>query len=98
MYPSRRADFAITHDSISFNKTVFAETRSYFTTKDITIQQAADARLARFTTSQKTNPEYSMSPLGDIFSAGESIAYIFVLGDFTKQTVPKRYVEYLFGK
>ena len=94
----RRGDFAITHDSVSFNKTIFAETRSYFTTKDITVQQAADARLARYTTSKKSNPSYTMSPLGDRFSAGESAAYLFVLGDITKQVAPKKYVEYLFGK
>lgn len=37
-----------------------------------------------------------MSPLGDTFSAGESAAYLFVLGDITTATAPRSFVEYLF--
>lgn len=62
------------------------------------MQQAAKARAARYKTSQSTNPDYSMSHLGDQFSAGESAAYIFVLGDIATQTAPKKFVEYLFEK
>ncbi|KAL1597118.1 hypothetical protein SLS60_008700 [Paraconiothyrium brasiliense] len=91
-----RADFAITGDSVSFNRTVYDETRSYWKTDTITVQQAADARLARYTTSQATNPDYSMSSLGDQFSAGESVAYLFILGDIATQTAPRKFVEYLF--
>ena len=95
---SSRADYDITKDSVSFNKTIFARTRSFFKTADITVQQAADARLAQYTDSQKSNPKYSMSPLGDRFSAGESAAYLFIMGDINKLTAPKKFVEYLFGE
>lgn len=60
------------------------------------MQEAAAARLARYTTSQATNPDYSMSPLGDNFSAGESAAYLFILGNITTATAPRKFVEYLF--
>lgn len=96
--PSRRADYDITKDSVSFNKTIFAKTRSFFKTEQITFQQAADARLAQYTYSQKNNPKYSMSPLGDQFSAGESAAYLFLMGDIEKLTAPRKFVEYLFGR
>ncbi|KAF1973328.1 Cloroperoxidase [Bimuria novae-zelandiae CBS 107.79] len=91
-----RADYATTLDSVSFNETVFAETQAYFTTTDITVQQAADARLARYLASQRTNPDYNMSSLGDIFSAGESAAYLFIMGNIETATAPRRFVEYLF--
>ncbi|KAJ4303280.1 hypothetical protein N0V90_002173 [Kalmusia sp. IMI 367209] len=91
-----RADYYWHHDSVSFNRTVYEETRSYWTTPSITIQQAADARLARYITSNTTNPEYSLSQLGDAFSAGESAAYVVVLGDKLAGTVPRKFVEYLF--
>lgn len=57
---------------------------------------AANARLARFKTSQATNPEFSMSDLGRNFGFGESAAYVVVLGDKETGTVPKAWVEWLF--
>jgi len=39
-----------------------------------------------------------MSDLGDGFSAGESVAYIYVIGDTKTGTVKRQFVEYLFGK
>jgi hypothetical protein len=90
-----RADFAVTGDSVSFNQTVYDETRSYWS-DTITVQQAAAARLARYTTSKATNPDYSMSNLGDQFSAGESAAYLFIMGNISTLTAPKKFVEYLF--
>ncbi|KAJ4346593.1 uncharacterized protein N0V89_010524 [Didymosphaeria variabile] len=91
-----RADFDVTGDSVTFNQTVYEETRSYWTDTTITVQQAADARLARYTTSKATNANYSMSTLGDNFSAGESAAYLFILGNIDTQSVPRKFVEYLF--
>lgn len=80
-----------------FNQTIFDQTRSYWTSDIIDVQQAANARLARVIDSNTTNPTYSMSDLGEAFSYGESGAYIIVLGDKTSGTVSKRVVEYLFG-
>ena len=59
---------------------------------------AAHARLARYKTSQTTNPEYQMSDLGDSFSMGESAAYIVIVGDKVSRTVNRSWVEFLFGK
>lgn len=45
-----------------------------------------------------TNPNYTMSELGDSFSYGETAAYIIVLGDKEKGLVNRSRVEYLFGE
>ncbi|KAF2105737.1 Chloroperoxidase [Lophiotrema nucula] len=80
-----------------FSPTVFAETTSYFKSI-IDVQQAADARLARVITSNTTNPDYSLSDLGQSFSLGESAAYILALGNGTEGKVKRELVEYLFEK
>ncbi|KAI0881357.1 Cloroperoxidase [Annulohypoxylon maeteangense] len=79
-----------------FNEAVFNQTKSYWTGDTITIQMAANARVARLMTSNLTNPEYSLSDLGSAFSIGETAAYIGILGDKKSGTVPKSWVEYLF--
>lgn len=81
-----------------FNEAVFNQTKSYWTGDTITIQMASNARVARLMTSNLTNPEYSLSDLGSAFSIGESAAYVAILGDKKSGTVPKTWVEYLFGK
>ena len=58
---------------------------------------AANARLARVYTSNATNPTFGFTSLGREFSFGESAAYILVLGDRVSGTVPRCWVEYLFG-
>jgi hypothetical protein len=59
---------------------------------------AAKSRLARVYTSNATNPTFGFTTLGEEFSFGESAAYIIVLGDHVSGTVPKSWVEYLFGE
>ena len=59
---------------------------------------AAKSRLARVYTSYTTNPTFGFTTLGQEFSYGESAAYIIVLGDHVSGTVPKSWVEYLFGE
>lgn len=93
-----RADYYWTHDSHSFNQTVFDETRSYWKGPTIDVVEAAASRIARVHTSQATNPDYAMSDLGGSFSVGETAAYIIVLGDYVSGTVQKSFVEYLFGE
>ncbi|KAK3899268.1 Chloroperoxidase [Staphylotrichum tortipilum] len=81
---------------LTFNQSVFDETKSYWKGKTVTIEMAARARLARIKTSKATNPTYSMSELGDAFTYGESAAYVVVFGDKTTGTVKRSWVEWLF--
>ncbi|KAI1633809.1 Chloroperoxidase [Biscogniauxia mediterranea] len=82
-----------------FNETIFNETRAYWTGDMVDVQMAANSRLARMRTSRETNPTFSLSELGSVFSAGEAAAYLLVLGDNTTAAVaPKARVEYLFEK
>jgi hypothetical protein len=81
-----------------FNKKIFDQTRSYWTADIINVTMAANARYARVTTSNKTNPTFGLSDLGSEFGYGESAAYIGIIGDKTSGTVPKKFVEYLFRK
>lgn len=83
---------------LTFNQSVFDETKRYWTGKTINIKMAAKARLARIKTSKATNPTYSMSELGDAFTYGESAAYVVVFGDKKSGTVKRSWVEWLFGK
>jgi hypothetical protein len=85
-------------DNHSFNETIFDQTRSYWTDDTVTIQMAANARLARYATSNATNPTFNISELGNEFSIGESAAYVTLLGDKISSTVKRSFVEYLFGK
>lgn len=69
----------------------------FWTGDVITMQMAANARSSRLMTSNLTNPEFELSDTGSNFSVGESAAYITILGDKKTATVPKSWVEYLFG-
>ncbi|KAI1474346.1 hypothetical protein K445DRAFT_323386 [Daldinia sp. EC12] len=79
-----------------FNEAVFNQTVSYWTGDVVTMQMAANARLARLMTSNLTNPEYSLSDLGSGFSIGESVVYLLVLGNKDTAEAPKNYLEYWF--
>ncbi|KAL2271407.1 hypothetical protein VTJ83DRAFT_778 [Remersonia thermophila] len=84
-------------DVLKFNKTVFAETKQHWGHgKILDVAAAARARLGRIITSKATNPEYTMSELGDAFTYGESVAYIMVLGDINTGKAKRRWVEYWF--
>ncbi|OTB02684.1 hypothetical protein M426DRAFT_74456 [Hypoxylon sp. CI-4A] len=78
------------------NEAVFNQTKSYWTGELVDIQMAANARVARLMTSNLTNPEYSLSDTGSVFSIGESAAYVGILGDKVSGTVPKTWLIYLF--
>jgi hypothetical protein len=84
-------------DNHSFNRSVFAETRSFWKGDTITLQQAADSRLARVVSSVRTNPQFTLSQLGSDFGYGEVAAYLIIFGDGVKGTAPKNLVEYFFG-
>lgn len=79
-----RGDADVTGDGVSFNQTVFDETRSYFKTPIINITQAASARVARIVTSNSTNPKFYLSSLGNNFDLGETGAYLIIFGDKVK--------------
>jgi hypothetical protein len=64
----------------------------------ITVQQVADARMARLATSKRTNPEHSLSSLADGFSWGECASFFEIMADGKTGTVDKRFIEYWFRK
>jgi hypothetical protein len=85
-------------DPLPFNETVWKETASFFKTPEITIQQLADARMARLETSKRTNPQHKTSLLADGFSWGECASFFEIMADGTTSTVRKDFIEYWFRK
>jgi len=83
---------------LPFNETVWAETASFFKTPEITIQQLADARMARLATSKRTNPQFKTSALADGFSWGECASFFEIMADGTTGTVRKDFIEYWLRK
>ncbi|EKJ76010.1 hypothetical protein FPSE_03782 [Fusarium pseudograminearum CS3096] len=83
-------------DPNPFNKTVWAETLTYFPDDMITVEQVAKARMGRLATSKKTNPQHSLSKLADGFSWGEMASFFEIMADGTTGTVEKKYIEYWF--
>jgi hypothetical protein len=83
---------------LPFNETVWKETASFFKTPEITIQQLADARMARLETSKRTNPQHKSSLLADGFSWGECASFFEIMADGTTSTVRKDFIEYWFRK
>lgn len=81
---------------LPFNETVWKDTASFFTTPEITIQQVADARMARLAASKRTNPEHQKSLLADGFSWGECASFFEIMADGTTSTVRKDFIEYWF--
>ncbi|KAM7220425.1 Chloroperoxidase [Rhypophila decipiens] len=82
--------------TIAFNQSIFDETKSHWTAETVDLRMSANARTARIKTSKATNPEYSMSNLGDSFSLGESAAYVVVIGDKKTATVSRSWLEFFF--
>ncbi|KAK4452620.1 Chloroperoxidase [Podospora aff. communis PSN243] len=82
--------------TIAFNQSIFDETKAHWTADTVTLQMSANARTARIKASKATNPEYSMSNLGDGFSLGESVAYVIVIGDKKTATVKRSWLEWFF--
>jgi hypothetical protein len=83
-------------DPLPFNETVWKETASFFKTEEITVQQLADARMARLATSKRTNPQHKNSLLSDGFSWGECASFFEIMADGTTGTVRKDFIEYWF--
>jgi hypothetical protein len=85
-------------DPLPFNETVWNETASFFKTEEITIQQLADARMARLATSKRTKPQHKNSLLSDGFSWGECASFFEIMADGTTGTVRKDFIEYWLRK
>ena len=83
-------------DAISFNKFIWAQTFSYFTSEIVNIQQAANARLARYLTSKSTNPEFTEDTNGDF--AGATALYLSTMGDVETGMAARSWVKSFFGK
>ncbi|KAF4952001.1 hypothetical protein FGADI_7117 [Fusarium gaditjirri] len=81
-------------DPNPFNKTVWAESLTYFPDDLMTVEQVAKARMGRLATSKKTNPEHSLSKLADGFSWGEMASFFEIMADGTTGTVEKKFIEY----
>lgn len=79
-----------------FNQEAFDETVSNWG-NTIDVETAVDAIMARIKRSEDTNPQYSLSELGESFLIGETAAIISILGDHEADTVDTSIVEYLFG-
>lgn len=97
--PISRQDYYF-GDNHDFDQTIFDQTLSFFTSDTITLQQAADARLARMYTSNATNPTFNISSTGVTFSFGETAAYLFVfnIGGALSGNANRTFVEYFFRK
>ena len=61
-------------------------------------QNGAAAIVARINTCKATNPQFSLSDLGESFTIGETSTFISILGDRESLTVDRRLVEFLFRK
>jgi hypothetical protein len=94
---SSRSDKFFTDDAVTFNATVYNQTRAYWTGDLIDIQMVANARLARMVDSVKYNPKFALSELAGAFSAGEGAGYMLVFGNKTAKTARRDFVEYFFG-
>ncbi|KAI1259447.1 Chloroperoxidase [Xylariaceae sp. FL1019] len=82
--------------NVDFNRTVWHETESYFHGDTINVTMASNARAGRIDASNKTNPTFALSSLGEGFDFGETSAYIIALGDRVSGTVPRNRINYLF--
>lgn len=92
-----RSDKFFTDDAVSFNSTIYDQSRAYWTDELIDIQMAANARLARMVDSVKYNPKFTLSELAADFSAGEGAGYMLVFGNKTEKKARRDLVEYFFG-
>ncbi|KAF1963004.1 Cloroperoxidase, partial [Byssothecium circinans] len=62
-----RSDHFFTNDAVTFNATVFDQTRKWWPNDIIDVQQVADARLGRMIDSVKYNQKFTLSELAGAF-------------------------------
>lgn len=90
-----RVDAFFGHAEV-FNQEAFDQTVSQWG-DTIDTETAVDAIMSRLDTSKETNPQFSLSDLGEAFLLGETAAIISILGDHEEFTAETSIVEYLFG-
>lgn len=86
-----RGDTAL-GDNHSFNKTIFAETVSYWTTDKITIAQQAKARLARMASAKAINPKFALTEQQIKGSLLENSLILMLFGDGLNGNADKKQV------
>ncbi|CEL08200.1 Putative Chloroperoxidase [Aspergillus calidoustus] len=90
-----RADAAHGSNHI-FNRTIFAQTRAFWTAETLTAQMLANSKIARQIVSRAFNPNYTFTASTEQFSLGEVAAPIIVFGNMDKGEVDRGLVEYFF--
>jgi hypothetical protein len=93
---SSRADAADGSNHI-FNRTIFAQTRAFWTSETLTATMLANSKIGRQIVSRAFNPNYTFTQTTEQFSLGEVAAPIIVFGDMEKGEVDRDMVEYFFG-
>ncbi|PGH02602.1 hypothetical protein AJ79_07606 [Helicocarpus griseus UAMH5409] len=79
-----------------FNKTIFDETRAYWTGPVLDVNMLANGKIARQINSKAYNPEYTFTESMENFSLGEVAAPIIVFGDLQTRTVDRALIDYFF--
>ncbi|KAL4928156.1 Peroxidase, family 2-domain-containing protein [Aspergillus undulatus] len=83
-------------NNVVFNPSVFAETKKYWPTAELTLQQLANSKLARQVHSKAFNPTYTYPEAVEETSYNEMGFPVIAFGDMEKGTVNREYVEYFF--
>lgn len=97
-----RAD-TFTGDNHSFNKKIWKQVSSHFTTPTISISTAATARKARLAVAQAENPQWNFSATDNQNSLIETALYLSVMSNGTiangsNVTGVRKWVDILFTK
>lgn len=79
-----------------FNKTIFDESRAYWTAPMMDATMLANSKIARQIQSKAFNPTYRFTAEVENFSLGEMAAPIIAFGDIDIGTVNRTLVEYFF--
>ncbi|KAJ5103881.1 hypothetical protein N7532_004410 [Penicillium argentinense] len=79
-----------------FNRTIFDETRAYWTDPILTPNMLANSKLARQINSRASNPQYTFTSKTEAFSIGEVSAPIVAFGNMDSGLVNRTLVEYFF--
>ncbi|KAL4910853.1 hypothetical protein BDW74DRAFT_164621 [Aspergillus multicolor] len=84
-------------DHMSFNASIFNQTRAYWPdAHTLRIADVAASRQARINASNSTNPSFVLGETGRVFGYGEVASFMLAFGDKSAGTAERRWVEYLF--
>jgi hypothetical protein len=85
-------------DNHSFNETIWNSVAAYFTSRTISIANAAAARAARLSAAQDANPEFNMTTTDVQFSLIESALYLAIFGNVTEGNAVTKWVDVMFSE